>query len=251
MLCLAAFYYIRRSILPRYASFYAFLCIVIIMSTGHAQDEEGFSGRAGLGYIATNGNSESRSLNADFSSWWNYDSWSHSLSGLTIKSSASNTTTAEAYSLAWQNSYAINDTDYLYGIIALDKNHFSTYNQQTREAIGYGRRFINLANHFLDGEIGVGIRQATLSNDQDQDETILRLSGDYRWIVSETSEFTQTLALEGGSENIYIEMVSALSANVRENLALVTSYTIRNNTDVLPGTEKTDIFTAISLEYIF
>jgi len=251
MLCLAAFYYIRRSILPRYASFYAFLCIVIIMSTGHAQDEEGFSGRAGLGYIATNGNSESRSLNADFSSWWNYDSWSHSLSGLTIKSSASNTTTAEAYSLAWQSSYAINDTDYLYGIIALDKNHFSTYNQQTREAIGYGRRFINLANHFLDGEIGVGIRQATLSNDQDQDETILRLSGDYRWIVSETSEFTQTLALEGGSENIYIEMVSALSANVRENLALVISYTIRNNTDVLPGTEKTDIFTAISLEYIF
>ena len=221
------------------------------MSTGHAQDEEGFSGRAGLGYIATNGNSESRSLNADFSSWWNYDSWSHSLSGLTIKSSASNTTTAEAYGLAWQSSYAINDTDYLYGIIALDKNHFSTYNQQTREAIGYGRRFINLANHFLDGEIGVGIRQATLSNDQDQDETILRLSGDYRWIVSETSEFTQTLALEGGSENIYIEMVSALSANVRENLALVISYTIRNNTDVLPGTEKTDIFTAISLEYIF
>ena len=251
MLCLAAFYYIGRSILPRYASFCAFLCMVIIMSTGHAQDEEGFSGRAGLGYIATNGNSESRSLNADFSSWWNYDPWSHSLSGLVIKSSASNTTTAEAYSLAWQSSYAINNTDYLYGIIALDKDHFSTYNQQTREAIGYGRRFINLANHLLDGEIGVGIRQATLRNDQDQDEAILRLSGDYRWIVSETSEFAQTLVLEGGSENTYLEMGSTLSANVRENLALVISYTIRNNTDVLPGTEKTDIFTAISLEYIF
>ena len=221
------------------------------MSAGHAQNEEGFSGRTGLGYIATSGNSENKSLNADFNLWWNHDPWDHSLSGLAIKSSSSNIDTAEAYGLAWQSNYAINETAYIFGIVALDKDEFSTYNQQIREAIGYGHRFIDLENHILNGEVGVGVRQATLRNNQNQDEGILRFSGDYQWVISETSGFTQTLSIESGSDNTYLEMASALSADVRENLALVISYTIKNNSDVLPGTEKTDTFTAVSLEYIF
>jgi putative salt-induced outer membrane protein len=34
-------------------------------------------------------------------------------------------------------------------------------------------------------------------------------------------------------------------------LALVLSYTIKNNSDVPAGVEETDTFTAISLEYAF
>jgi len=217
-------------------------------STGLAQDEEGFSGRIGLGYLATSGNSETKSLNANFDLWWNYGSWSHSLSGLVIKSSTSNVTTAEAHSLAGQSNYAVNETDYIFGLIAMDKDEFSTYEQQIRETIGYGRRFIEGEKHILNGEASIGARQADLRDGMSQDEGILRLSGDYRWIISETSEFTQTLAIERGSNNTHLEAASALSANVRENLALVISYTIKNNSDVLPGTEKTDTFTAISLE---
>ena len=35
------------------------------------------------------------------------------------------------------------------------------------------------------------------------------------------------------------------------NLALVASYTVKHNTDVPPLTEKTDTYTALSLEYGF
>jgi putative salt-induced outer membrane protein YdiY len=34
-------------------------------------------------------------------------------------------------------------------------------------------------------------------------------------------------------------------------LALVASYTVKHNTEVLPLTEKTDTYTALSLEYVF
>ena len=225
--------------------------LALTTSIGFAQDEEGFSGRVALGYLATSGNSESESFNGNFDLWWNYDPWSHSLSGLAIQSSTSGVTTAEAYGLAWKSNYAINETDYVFGLLAWDQDEFSAYDQQVRETVGYGRRFIDRENHTLNSEVGVGARQAVLRTGMSQNEAIVYLGADYRWIITETSEFTQTLAIESGSDNRYTEATSALSANVRENLALVVSYTIKSNSDVLPGTENTDTFTAISLEYTF
>ncbi len=125
-------------------------------NAGFAQDAEGSSGRAALGYLATSGNSESDSLNANFGLWWNYDPWSHSLLGRAIQSNTSGVSTAKAYSLAWKSNYAVNETDYIFGLIAWDKDKFSAYDQQVSEAIGYCRRFIDTERHVLNSEAGIG-----------------------------------------------------------------------------------------------
>ena len=231
--------------------FLGFAILVLFTSAGFAQDEEGFSGRAGLGYLATSGNSDNRSINVDFDLWWNYDPWGHSLRGGAIKSSSSGTNTAEANDLAWQSKYNLNDADYLFGLLSYNANEFGTYDRQTRETVGYGRRFLNTEKHILSAEIGVGARQSDLRDGTSQDNTIGYLGANYRWVISESSEFTQSLGIESGSDNTYIEATSRLSAKVRENLALSIGYTIKNNSDVLPGTEKTDTFTTISLDYAF
>jgi putative salt-induced outer membrane protein len=181
----------------------------------------------------------------------NFDSWRHAVNAQAIKSKTSGTTTSEAIGWSWQSDYTINETDYIFGITAIDKDEFSTYDQQTRIAFGYGRRVIDLERHVLNAEVGFGSRQADLRNKTSQDGAILRWSGDYRWIISDVSEFNQTLSVEGGADNVFLESSSALSTNVRENLALVTSFAIKSNSDVLPGSKKTDTFTAISLEYTF
>ena len=124
----------------------ALLALVASMSfvgSASAQDEEGFSGRVGLGYLGTSGNTENESLNTNFDLWWNYDPWSHSLRGLAIRSETSSVTTAEAYSLDWQSRYAINENDYVFGLLALDKDEFSAFDSQTRQVIGYGRRLLD------------------------------------------------------------------------------------------------------------
>ena len=110
---------------------------------------------------------------------------------------------------------------------------------------------MNTDKHSLNGEIGVGAGQSDLRDGTSQYSAIVYLGADYRWAISESSEFTQSLGIESGSNNTYIEAASRLSAKVRENLALSIGYTIKNNSDVLPGTEKTDTFTTISLEYGF
>ncbi len=242
----------RRLIAHARAAFAAFVALGVSgPATAVAQDEEGFSGRVALGYLATSGNSESESLNSNFDLWWNYDPWAHSLAGRAINASTSGITTAEAYGIEWQSRYAINDNDYVFGLIALDDDGFSAYDRHERASLGYGRRFVDRDKHVLSVEAGLGARQADLRDRTPQDDSILRLAADYRWSIGETSEFTQSLVIDGGSENIYREAESSLSASIRENLSLVVSYTIQNNTEVLPGFRNTDTFTSISLEYTF
>ena len=236
------------------AQFCKSICVVFLILTvpiTHAQDAEGFSGRAGLGFLSTSGNSDTQSLNGNFDMWLNFDSWRHDLNAQAIKSKTSGTTTSDAIGWFWQSDYTINATDYLFGIITRDKDKFSSYDQQTRAVIGYGRRVIDRERHILNAEVGLGPRQADLKNKTSQNGAILRWSGDYRWIISEVSEFNQMLSIEGGSDNFFLESSSAVNTNVRENLALVTSFTVKSNSDVLPGFKKTDTFIAISLEYTF
>jgi putative salt-induced outer membrane protein len=228
------------------------LAILTFFATaGFAQDEEGFSGRAGLGYLSTTGNTETESLNINFEMGWNYAPWHHRFAGLAVQSSTSDVRTAEAYALNWQSDYDINEFSYWYGIAAWNKDEFSPYEQQSRVAGGYGRHFIQTERHDLSGEIGAGYRQSDLRDGTSANKSILRLSGEYTWTISETSRFNQTLAIESGSDNTYTESISGLGVDINDDLALVVSYTLRNNSDVLPGTEKTDTFTSITIEYSF
>lgn len=234
--------------------FYKSVCavfLILVVPVTYAQDEEGFSGRAGLGFLSTGGNSETQSLNGHFDMWLNFDTWRHALNAQAIRSTSSGSTTVDSLGISWQSNYSINETDYVYGVVDIDEDKFSTYDRQVRQAIGYGRRYLDSETHVLNIELGAGSRQADLRNQTSRNEGILRWSGDYRWVMSDRSEFNQILTVEGGPENIFLESSSAFSTYVRENLALVTSFSIKSNTDVLPGSKKTDTFTAISLEYTF
>ena len=267
--------------------------LLVIAGTAGAEEEEGFSGRVGLGYLATSGNSDSDSANGNFDLLWNYDPWRHSLSGMAVKSSTSGVTTAEAFGLTAQSKYDFSEKSYVFGLLAYNSDEFSTIDKQTRAALGYGRRIIDTDKHVLNLELGAGQRWADLRDGTSEDELIYRLGGDYRWNISETSKFTQTLTngasgdivgrgtfLSGGLTNqgdlslssgiadvfgdrakiwprgghcgnMYTEAVSAVNASILDTLALVLSFTVKNNSDVLQGIDKTDTFTSISLEYSF
>jgi putative salt-induced outer membrane protein len=215
------------------------------------QEEEGLSGKVALGYLATSGNSESENFSLGFAGDFYGEVWHHELTGRSIRASTSGITTAEAYGLSWQSERDFAEHSYVFGRLAWDKDKFSGYDQQIREVLGYGRHFIDNDRHKLDGEVGAGARQSDLRDGTSQDETILRLNLSYKLQISETAEFEQTFGVESGSDNTYTESVTALSADVWESLAIVLSYTVKNNSDVPIGTEKRDTFTAVALEYSF
>lgn len=216
-----------------------------------AEEEGPWSGSVSLGYLATSGNTDNSNVNAGVKVAYAQDSWLHQFEASAIGATENEQTTAEAYKAGFKSEYSFNDTDYMFGLLEWQKDNFSGVRQQVRELVGYGRRILNTDVHTLNAELSVGARQSELQDGTDENETVVRVGGDYEFRLSDTASFRQVLAVERGSENTYLESVSELRAQIVGTVALVASYTIKRNSEVPVGAEKTDTFTALSLEYAF
>jgi putative salt-induced outer membrane protein len=230
----------------------ALLAFAVPSFAAEEEEEAGpWAGKVYLGYLASSGNTETSSLNTGFEVSYATGKWAHKLEGKAINASENDVTTAESYDLGWKSERNFSEKDFLFGQIWGRKNLFSGYETQVSEVLGYGRRIVDTDVHKLNGELGVGARQSDLIGGSSENETIFSAGFDYKWQFSDTANFTQTLAIEYGDANTYMESVTAISAKLVGNLALVASYTMKKNTDVPPDIEKTDTYTALSLEYLF
>jgi putative salt-induced outer membrane protein len=232
------------------------LALVIAISPAslvaqEVEEESPWSGNATLGYLATSGNTENSTLNTGFEVGYASGKWAHLFKAAAISASENKISTAEAYDVGWKSERKITDHDFLFGRLDWRKDKFGAYDTQFSQTVGYGRRLIDNDEHKLNVELGLGARQSSLHIGIDESETIYTLGGYYRWQFSETAEFRQDLKVEAGKLNTYAESVTAISAKLVGDLALVASYTIKNNSDVPPLTEKTDTYTALSLKYSF
>jgi len=216
-----------------------------------AEPESPWSGKATLGYLATSGNTENSTLNTGFELGFATGKWAHLLTASAVNSAEGDDTTAEAYAVGWKSERNLTDSDFLFGRLDWRKDIFGGFDTQFSQTVGYGRRLIDADKHTLNAEIGAGARQSETQLGVKQDETVFRGGMYYKWLISETSEFRQDLTAEGGQDNTYVESVTALSAKLFGDVALVASYTIKHNTDVVADLEETDTYTALSLEYKF
>ncbi len=229
-----------------------FALLALAAQPSIAQEEEGpWSGSASFGFLSTSGNTENSSLNSGFELGYTTGDWSHRLNTIAIYANENNVTTAEAYEAAFKTEWQINDASYLFGRLRWRKDRFSSFDTQFSQAIGYGYRVIDTEIHHLNAEVGAGMRQSDLVDGTSEEEFITRAGLEYEWTLSETATFEQVLGVEAGDTNTYMESVTSLSARLLGDLALVASYTVKHNTDVVPGTEETDTYTALTLEYRF
>jgi putative salt-induced outer membrane protein len=220
-------------------------------------EQEGpWSGKVGIGYVQTSGNNDTTSFTGNAEVNWDGERWHHGLLGKALGQSADNDTTAEAYKAAYKGKFDLSQRTYLFGLLDYNKDRFSSYDQQIFETLGVGQRIIKTDRHQLNGELSAGASQSDLVVLQPPgsdriNEAVFRISGEYKWTISDNSSFSQVLNVTSGSSNTYTESITQLSAGIIGSLSTVLGYTIRNNSDVSPGTEKTDTFMSISLEYVF
>jgi putative salt-induced outer membrane protein len=234
-------------------SFFAVLVMLPLLTLAQDAEEETspWAGKASLGYLATSGNTENSTLNTGLELGYTAGKWTHLAEAFAINASESEITSAEAYELRWKSERKLTDHDFLFGRLQWRKDRFGGYATQFSQTVGYGRRLIENDKHKLSAEIGAGARQSETQLGLTENETVGRAGLYYKWRFSETAEFRQDLTTEVGEANTYSESVTSISAKLVGDLALVASYTIKNNSDVPLLTEKTDTYTALSVEYSF
>jgi putative salt-induced outer membrane protein len=225
--------------------------VVALFLVAGAAAAQGMSGKASLGYLATSGNAESTSANAKLNLLLDREPWSHELDLNAISATSSDVTTAEAYAAGYEARLEFSERTYLFTALDWERDRFSSYDQRLSESIGFGRRVVDSDRHVLNIDIGAGGRQLKLVDGTEESDAIVRAGLDYVWTISETTSFNQDVTAESGSSNTSVVSVSELRARMFANVALVLSYRIKRNSEVLPGAAKTDRFTSVSLEYAF
>lgn len=234
-------------------------CSNAALAQDEAAEDGRWSGDVSLGYLASTGNTEDTSADLDLQVALTVKPWGHEFKARAYGASQDEVTTAESYKAGWKTTYDFSEFNYTFGALDWNKDRFSGYTRQTFATVGYGRRILNSDEFVLNAEIGAGYakqRSAEVLGPpfipaETIDGASGSLGGDFTWNFSETASFEQTLYIFTASDNTFWESVSKLRADLIGNLGLALSYTIKQNSDVPPGTEKTDTLTSIGLTYGF
>lgn len=217
-----------------------------------------WSGEASAGMVLTTGNSESTTVNAKAEVVYQSERWRNTFNATTIKTeqedavTGEDVRTAERYLVGNKTDFNFTDRDYAFLALEYEKDLVGPIRERTSETAGYGRKILTGPAHLLEAELGAGARQ---TEDQGTEEThsdaIGRARVAYKWNFSETSYLGETVKVESGESNTFTESVTELRVSLVGRLFALASYTVRSNSDVPPGTKKTDTITALSLGWTF
>jgi Putative salt-induced outer membrane protein len=211
-----------------------------------------WSGNASAGYQMTGGNSKSTSVNFKGDLEFLSGPWSNSLTGAAASASTNNSTTAENYAANEKLNYSFTPKDFVFGSLNYVNNRFSGVLEQYSEAVGYGRRLIASKTQTLDTSIGVGANEQRLAPpDGHRTQAIGVFDLNYIWQISSSAEFHQTIHVESGKQNTFVDPISSLKLNIAGNLFAQLTYEAQYNSNIPAGRVHTDTFTTVNFGYSF
>ncbi len=210
--------------------------------------KQGWSGQAQVGLVSSTGNADNNSTTAGVTAVYNKRRLKHTLTGDIYFAENKGERTAERFALGHKLDYAINSKSYVFNFLTYDQDKFANIDSRIADVIGYGRKLIESEKHSLIGEIGLGARQTEhIDETPDSNEAVGHFGLHYKGQLTDTTTLTEDLTIQSGKDNTFSESVTALQVAMTEKLSLSLNYSVRNNTEVPTGFEKTDTVTSINL----
>jgi putative salt-induced outer membrane protein len=225
-----------------------------VMSQDDEEEEkEGWSGKGEFGYVQTSGNTDTSTLNMGLAFAYNRDKWRHHLGATALRSEQDDELDAERYTFDAQSDYKFSEKDYAFGAFRYVSDEFAPFDPVSTLSFGYGRELIKTKRNYLLGEIGVGYRvQDEAVSGMSEDGAILRGRLDYKWTISESTEFANLFLVEAGSDNTYVQNDTSIAVAINSRFALKAAFQVRYNSDPPPETlDDTDTQFTTNLVYNF
>jgi putative salt-induced outer membrane protein len=250
-----------KQIVAAFRVYWRALALAAALAVGQnavAQDaeeekEEGWTGKGEFGFIQTSGNTDTSALNLALDFTYEVEKWRHSLGATALRSEKDDVVDAERYTFGAQSDYKLNDRSYIFGAFRYDTDKFAAYDPVSSLTAGYGYTLIDSGIHYLLGEIGAGYRtQEVALTGASEDEAIARGRLDYRWAISDSTEFANLFLIEAGSDNTYLQNDTSISVAINARFAIKAAFQWRHNTELPVGaTDDTDTQFTTNLVYNF
>lgn len=149
-----------------------------------------------------------------------------------------------------------NSANYFFNVGTYEKDAFSGFHYQASYALGLGQRFISNDKHTLDAEIGPGYRWRCLepqdgyfSCDQDDNDPIVRVAAKYKWLISDTADFSQEVSTEAGEDGASTRAESVLNSKINAKFSLRVRYLLEHESEPGPGAKESDHEFTVGIVY--
>ena len=203
---------------------------------------------AELGFIMTNGNSETQNTNGKLSISRETDKWkeSGSIEALGSSNTDSETgiesTTSEKYSATAKADYKLSEDNFLFVTADYNDDRFSGFEFQSTLSAGYGRNLFENEKQKLSAEFGPGIRYFKLSpvlgiRTPSDDESLVHAAAYYIYTINEQAALSQDIIVDTGDDVTISESITALKTQIAGRLAMKAAFKVRNTSEVPAGTE--------------
>lgn len=231
-----------------------------------AEEKKAFTMDGEFGLNTTSGNTETTTITGSLTAKQNLDKWENEyiLQALYAENTTENEAgvetdevTAEQYFASAQGNYKLSNPDHrLFLFSSYEEDKLGAFEYQATVAAGWNQKVWDDEKSAFEYSIGPGYSfQETQTPDEngdtDADTFVVRASLAYRWTISDTSKFTQTLSTEVGSTNTKSRSETALSAQIGGGLSLKLALRLDHNSDVADDIENLDTETAVTLVYSF
>ena len=223
-----------------------------------------WTGSGELGFSTASGNTKSQNINAQLKAGLDDGRWHHAANALWMRNRgqvlldangdgvAEQTMedTANRFGLGFSSAYDLTARSYLIGTLRYDHDDFASYRWRGTAAVSYGYRWRDDDRLRLVTEIGPGFRRShDAFSGAIENEAIGRGLADFSWQLTDNTTLMDTLLVESGRLNTYLQNDLGLQVAMSDRLALKFGYQVRYNSDVDPGFKKTDTVTMLNLVY--
>jgi len=230
------------------------------LSTAHAQ---GWTGKAELGILFADGNTESKSANAKIDFTHEGVDWKNNIYAAALYGENAEFANAERYEVRYQADYKI--TDKLSWFLALrgEEDRFSGFAYQATASTGATFKMIDNNDTKFDVSLGAGYKrfqpQVLIQADsgevldrirgEDDDDPVATLGSNYEHAFNASTKITNKFLTEAGNENTSVQNDLALQVSMFEAFALAVGIGVRYNSDPPPLAESTDTLFTVNLVY--
>ncbi|MCS4306350.1 putative salt-induced outer membrane protein YdiY [Rheinheimera pacifica] len=216
---------------------------------------------AELGAITTSGNTVGTSITGKIDAKQELEQWSNQyiFSAFFKEDEKTNADgdkvtekSAERYMISAKTAYKLeSEFDKLFAFGSYTDDEFGAYTEYTTLAVGYGTRVYNAEDKSLDMEIGPGYFTGKRSTGETENGLIVRGAASFKWTISESASFAQTLSVEYGDDNTRSIAETSLLAKINGSLQMKAAFLVQNDSDVPVGKKSTDTQTSLTLVYSF
>jgi putative salt-induced outer membrane protein len=222
-----------------------------------------WSGRSEVGFVASRGNTVAESANARFEITRETQDWRNFFATSGLYGRASRIESSRRWDARYQLDHFIRAQTFWFVGGRYEDDRYSGFAYQGTATAGLGRKFYDTELTKLTAQIGVGyrsLRPEDLLRD-DSNAVIARIPGEretdmvtnaavtYEHSFNENTKVLNSLLIESGNANTLTRNDLSLQVKMTQVLALSLGFSVRNNSEPLPGLKNTDTLTTVNLVY--